>query len=62
MTIHKNIVSCDQILMSYFSEFMIKCEAEDGGGGHLQHQDDHHHDEVLVQAPLQGGELVLGDL
>ena len=48
--------------LSYFSEFMIKCEAEDGGGGHLQHEDDHHHDQVLVQAPLQGGELVLGDL
>ena len=47
---------------SYFSEFMIKCEAEDGGGGHLQHEDDHHHDEVLVQAPLQGRELVFGDL
>ena len=41
---------------------MVKCEAEDGRDGHLHHEDDHHHDEVLVQAPLQGGELVLGDL
>ena len=49
-------------IQSYFSEFMVKCEAEDGGGGHLHHEDDHHHDEVLVQASLQGGELVLGDL
>ena len=41
---------------------MIKCEAEDGGRDHLHHEDDYHEYEVLVQAPLQGWELVLGDL
>ena len=39
-------------MRSYFSEFMIKCEAEDGGRDHLHHEDDYHEYEVLVQAPL----------
>ena len=48
--------------IQYLIELVVERVGEDGGGDDLCDEDRHQEEQVAVQGPLNGGELVLGDL